>query len=99
MESSFPLYRTAAVPTATPALAGASGQRRLMAILLFGGSTDSQVECKDAATDTGTVLIGVNALAKTSKFIDFSEIGGVVFNTGLFVKPAGTGAIAYVWYE
>lgn len=99
MASSFPLYKTASVPAATPALAGAAGQRRLMAVLLFGGSADSQVEFKDAATDTGTVLVGVNALAKTSKFIDFSEIGGIIFNTGLFVKPAGTAAIAYVWYE
>lgn len=97
--SSLPMHQMATVITATPALAGAAGQRRLMGFLLFGGSGNSQVEFKDAATDTGTVLFGANALAATSIFVDLSELGGIMFNTGLFVKPAGTAAICYVWYE
>ena len=35
----------------------------------------------------------------TSKFIDLTNVGGILFNTGIFAKPAGAGAIAYVWYE
>lgn len=99
MSNGLPKYQMATVVTATAALAGSAGQRRLMGFLLFGGSGNSQVEFKDAATDTGTVLIGANTLAATSIFVDLSAMGGVLFNTGLFVKPAGTAAICYVWYE
>ena len=97
--SGLPKYNTQTVPASSAALVGAAGQRRLMGFLLFGGSADSQVEFKDAATDTGTVLLGANALTKTTCFVDLSSVGGVMFNTGLFCKPAGTGAICYVWFE
>jgi hypothetical protein len=93
------IYRTATVPASTAALVGASGQIRLMGFVLFGGSADSQVEFKNAATDTGTVLLTVNALAKTTKYICLEDLGGLVFDTAMFCKPAGTGAICYVWYE
>ena len=97
--SSLPLYQTQAVVAATPALVGAVGQRRLMGVVLFGGSANSQVEFKNAITDTGTVLLSLNCLASTSTGVDLSELGGIAFDTGIFCKPAGTGAIAYVWYE
>ena len=92
-------YSTAIVPAATPAKVGATGARRLMACVLFGGSADSQVEFKNAATDTGTVLLSLNCLAKTSTGVDLSALGGLPFDTAMFCKPAGTGAICYVWYE
>ena len=98
-DNGLPKYKTATVPASTAALAGAAGQHRLIGFVLFGGSADSQVEFKDAASDTGTVLVAANALAKTSIHVDLSEYGGVMFNTGLFVKPAGTGAICYVWHD
>lgn len=97
--SSMAKYRMATVVAATPALAGAAGSRQLMGFLLFGGSLASQVEFKDAASDTGTVLLGANVIAVDTKFVDLTSFGGVPFGTGLFVKPAGTGAIVYVWYE
>lgn len=92
-------YSTAIVPAATPAKVGATGARRLMGCILFGGSVDSQVEFKNAATDTGTVLLSLNCLAKTSTGVDLSALGGLAFDTAIFCKPAGTGAICYVWYE
>lgn len=95
----LPMYKLQAIPASAAALAGAAGQHRLMGFVLFGGSADSQVEFKDAATDTGTVLIGANALAKTTVVVDLGCYGGVLFSTGIFCKPAGTGAICYVWYE
>jgi hypothetical protein len=93
------LHSTQIVPAATPAQVGATGARRLMGVILFGGSADSQVEFKNAATDTGTVLLSLNCLAKTSTGVDLSSLGGLSFSTAIFCKPAGTGAICYVWYE
>jgi hypothetical protein len=93
------LHSTAIVPAATPAQVGTTGARRLMGVVLFGGSADSQVEFKNAATDTGTVLLSLNCLAKTSTGVDLSALGGLAFSTAMFCKPVGTGAIAYVWYE
>ena len=95
----LPLFATQTVVTATAAKVGETGQRRLMGVLLFGGTADSQVEFKNAITDTGTVLFTVNALLDTSIFIDLTSMGGILFNTGIFAKPAGAGAIAYIFYE
>ena len=95
---SSPLFSTATVTAASPAQVG-TGARRLMGVILFGGSADSQVEFKNAATDTGTVLLTLNCLAKTTTGVDLSALGGITFSTAIFCKPAGTGAIAYVWYE
>lgn len=92
------LYSTAIVPASAAAQVG-TGARRLMGVILFGGSADSQVEFKNAATDTGTVLLSLNCLAKTSTGVDLSALGGLGFSTAIFCKPAGTGAICYVWYE
>ena len=92
-------YNTAIVIAATPAKVGETGKRRLMKVVLFGGSADSQVEFKNAITDTGDVLLTVNALLDTSFEVDFSDVGGIDFDTGMFAKPAGTGAIAYVWFS
>ena len=94
-----PLYSTQTVVAATPAQVGATGARRLMGVILFGGSADSQVEFKNAATDTGTVLLSLNCKAGTSTGVDLSALGGLAFSTAIFCKPAGTGAICYVWYE
>lgn len=96
---SSPIYIPQIVPASSAAQVGATGKRRLRRVILFGGSADSQVEFKDAITDTGTVLLTVNTLAKTTIDVDLSFLGGLDFGTGIFCKPAGTGAIAYVWYE
>ena len=93
------LHSTAIVPASAAAQVGATGARRLMGVILFGGSADSQVEFKNAATDTGTVLLSLNCLAGTSTGVDLSALGGLAFSTAMFCKPAGAGAIAYVWYE
>lgn len=89
-------YKYTTVPVATAALAGGS---RLMGLCIHGGSANSSVEVKDAASDTGTVLFSAAALAATSVFFDFTEMGGIAFSTGIFVKPAGTACIVYVWTE
>ena len=92
--SDLPLYNPTTVPASTPA---ALGSTRLMHVVLVGGSANSLVEFKDAATDTGTVKFSVNALANTSIVVNLEEVGGVAFSTDIFCKPAGTGAIVYAW--
>ena len=96
---SVPSYMTAIVPASTAAQVGSTGQRRLMGCVLFGGSAASQVEFKNAASDTGTVLLGLNCAAGSSTGVDLSELGGIIFSTAMFCKPAGTGAICYVFYD
>jgi hypothetical protein len=98
MSPSLPKYRVAIVPTATPAAAG-SGPVRVMKISLKGGSAASSVELKNAATDTGDVLFTFNALTNDQKDISFEDVGGIPFSIGCFVKPAGTAAIAHIWFE
>lgn len=95
----LPVYQTATIPAATPALAGAAGVRRLRRVILMAAAADATVEFKDAATDTGTVLLTLTTPAKSTLDVDLEFLGGLQFNTGLFVKPAGSGVIAYVWFE
>lgn len=99
MRASVPLYKTQIVPASAAAKVGETGQRRLRGVILFGGSADSQVEFKNAATDTGTVLLSLNCLAATTVSVNLNDLGGLDFSTAMFCKPAGTGAICYVWYE
>jgi hypothetical protein len=94
----LPKYRFAIVP-ASAAAAIASVPVRLIKVVLFGGSADSQVEFKNAATDTGDVLLTLAALLDTSFTVSMADVGGLAFSTACFCKPAGTGAIAYVWWE
>lgn len=91
-------YNLQAVPTATPARLGAKPVR-LVAVYLYGGSGATSCEFKNAATDTGTVLFSMDCATAIGQFVDLSEFGGITFDVGCFVKPAGTGAIAYCWYE
>jgi hypothetical protein len=96
--SSMSKYNLQTVPVATAARLAAKPVK-LMAFLLFGGSGATSVEFKNAATDTGTVLLSANVAIANTLFIDLSTYGGVTFDVGCFVKPAGAGAICYCWYE
>ena len=96
--SELPKYRLTSVPTATPAALHTAGVR-VMKIALAGGSAASKVELKNATTDTGDVLLTVNALTNDFKEIDFTDVGGIAFPTGCYAKPAGTAALAYIWWE
>lgn len=99
MSSSTPLYGYQIVPASAAAQVGATGARRLMKVVLFGGSANSQVEFKNAATDTGDVLLSANAIIGTTVVVDLHDVGGIPFDTAMFCKPAGTGAICHVWFE
>lgn len=90
-------YNMQTVPVATAARLAARPVR-LMGFYLYGGSANSSVEFKDAATDTGTVLFSADTVIATGQFVDLTPFGGIPFETGCFCKPAGAGAIVYCWY-
>ena len=98
MSESMPIYQTQIVPVATAAKLGA-GECRLMKVVIGNHTANTIVEFKNALTDTGTVLLTLSALAVDSKDFDFTEVGGLEFSTGCFVKPTGTNAVAYCWFE
>lgn len=91
-------YNLQAVVTATAARLGAKPVR-LVAVYVAAGSDATSVEFKNAATDTGTVLLKLNCATAIGQFVDMSKFGGITFDVGCFVKPVGTGAIVYCWYE
>lgn len=100
MRPNNPLFNTQIVPATTAAKVGATGGIKLMRVILYPAAAASIVEFKNAATDTGTVLLTVSSPASgESVDIDLSNIGGLYFSTAMFCKPAGTGAVAYVWYD
>lgn len=97
---STPQHNYQIVPASAAAQVGATGERRLMKVVLTAGSgAAGTVEFKNAATDTGTVLLTIAAIAGASAEIDLREVGGIPFSTAIFCKPAGAGAICHVWYD
>lgn len=90
------IYQTQTVPASSAARLGVG--KRLLGFLLYGAA-DATVEFKDAATDTGTVLLTASVIAKDSLFVDLTNFGGIEFSTAIFCKPAGTGVICYAWFE
>lgn len=97
MPSSSP-YALQTVTTAAAARLGAKPVR-LVAIYLYGGSGATSCEFKNAATDTGTVLFSMDTPTAVGQFVDLTPFGGITFDVGCFVKPAGTGGIVYCWFE
>ncbi len=99
MSASLPKFRMDIVPAATPA-AISSTPIRIMRIEFVGGSANGTFELKNAATDTGTVLIyGAALIGTTMPPFDYEEIGGVPFSTACYAKPAGAGSVLRVWWE
>ena len=98
-EAGLPMFATQTVPAATPAKVGSTGPKQLMKVVLFGGSAATSVEFKNAATDTGTVLLSLNTPIGTTFEVSFEDVGGLMFPTAMFCKPAGTGGICYVWFD
>lgn len=92
------IHQTQTVVTATPAQVGTTGQRILIRAVMYCAA-NGICEFKNAATDTGTVLLTVAGLASTVVDIDLSSVGGIVFSTAIFAKPTGTGNIVYAWYR
>lgn len=79
---------------------------RVFAVLLEGGTDASSIDFTNDADGNGTPVVGVtapftdtDASAAGTVFVDFTSLGGVNFSSKIYGKLAGTGAIAYVWYD
>ena len=94
---SMPQYRTATVVTATPAQVGETAPRRLLGVVMYCAA-NGICEFKNAATDTGDVLLTIAGLASTITSVDLTQLGGLAFSTAIYAKPTGTGNIVYVWF-
>ena len=93
-------YKLQTVTAATPAVLTPAGATRLMAVVVYSVTDVTKVEFKNGTSDTGTVLLTVQGGDDTpSVMYDFTELGGIKFSTGCWVKPVGTGGIVYCWYE
>lgn len=87
------------VPAATAAKVGDTGPRRLLMVVIYSDSNTTKVEFKNAATDTGTVLLTLQGGDdKNSILYDFTPVGGIAFSTAMFCVPVGTNSIVYVCY-
>ena len=98
--SGLPLFSYQIVLATTPAKVGATGQRRLMKVVVYSVTDVLKVEFKNGATDTGDVLLTLQGGDDTASLsYDFTDVGGVLFTTAIFCKPVGTGGIVHVWYD
>ena len=62
-----------------------------------GGQAD--ISLCDALTDTDSDELMYSKLDSTDGSWDYANLGGVIFNTGLTVVVAGTGATAFIWTD
>ena len=91
------------IRVATAAVLKAS-KGTLWAVLLEGGTAASSIDFMNDGTGSATATVGVtapftdaDASSASTVFIDFSPLGGIKFDTGIYGKIAGTAAVAYVW--
>jgi len=92
-------FNTQVVPASAAARIAAKTNIRIWKIILYPAAANSIVQLKNDATDTGDVLLTISSVANgPSVEADFTDVGGLLFSTACFCKPAGTGSIAYVWY-
>jgi len=89
-------YKLTRVPQGTAANAQAGGGR-IMAISLEGGSDATSVDVFDATSAAGTAIVTMSVGDALSQFYDFTELGGIDCNTGVWVVVTGTAAICYIW--
>ena len=72
---------------------------RVYGVMVVGGSAATTLKLYDAADGSGTPTIEFAAAIGTTVFVDLTEVGPVDFPTKLYAAIAGTGGIAYVWYD
>lgn len=95
--TSLPIHRT--VTVASSAQVGATGERRLMKVIIGANTASAKAVFYNSADNSGTVLLTVSAIADKGKTVDLSDLGGLTFSTAMYCELSGTAAIAYLWYE
>lgn len=68
-------------------------------IQLIGGSAAATLKLTNDANGSGTGVVEAAAPIGATVFIDFTDLGPVAFSTALYATIAGTGAIAYIWWD
>jgi len=103
MISSLPNFNFARVATSALKKTGAG---RVMAVQLNGGSDAASLAIHNTSDGSGTAVYEVlapftdaDASAASTVFVDLTPLGGVACSAYVYAKLAGTGAVAYVWYE
>ena len=76
-----------------------TGQVVIYAVMVHADGAQADLDLCDAVTDTGTDEISVSAVDGDTVFLDFTPLGGVIFNTGLSATIAGSGAEIYIWTD
>lgn len=101
--SSLPMHNFARVATSALLKTGAG---RVMAVQLNGGSDAASLAIHNTADGSGTAVYEIvapftdaDASAAGTTFVDLSGLGGVAASAYVYAKLAGTGAVAYVWFE
>jgi hypothetical protein len=72
----------------------------IYAVLLSPAAAASSIEFSNDANGAGASVIKVTAAASgESVYHDFTDIGGVYFNTRCYADITGSGALATVWWD
>lgn len=73
---------------------------RLYAMMIVGGSgAAGTLKVMNTANGSGDPTVECAAVTGATTFVDFSLLGPVILTTALYVTLAGSGAVAYVWYD
>jgi hypothetical protein len=75
-----------------------TGQGRLWGFLVVGGSAKTVIAFHDALSAAGdSIMDGVSAIDTVSPFVDFIDMGGIPFSTGLWANITTTGGFVYAF--
>lgn len=70
------------------------------AILVDGNHADWKVELTNDADGSGTNVVQVGSEAEGGQtFFDFTNLGGVLFNSKCYADITVTAGIVHIWYE
>jgi len=76
-----------------------NGACRVLGVMLMGGSDAAAFELNNSSDNSGDDLLTFTAEANVTRLFDFTQFGGVLFDTAAYADIAGTGAAAHIWYE
>jgi len=79
--------------------AAVTGQVVIYAVQVHANGANADIELCDALTDGSEDDLIYSALDSTTFFADYTNIGGVIFNTGLTVDVTGTAASVIIWTD
>ena len=84
--------------TATKA-ASVTGQVVIYRVEVHANGGNADIAFCDAVTDTNSDELLYSNLNGSDGVWDYTNLGGIIFNTGLTVVVAGTGATVFIWTD